>query len=164
MRRMEPTLFLVVALALLVGGVLGSFVPMVPAGLLSIGGIVIYWWSTGYVTPGPLVLAGFLAVGLLVVVVDYLAGAVAAKAGGASTLSSLAGAVVGFLLFFVLGPVGIVLGITATVFALELYRGKARDESLRAAGYALIGTLGSSVMQFVLTLSMLVAFLVLLIV
>ncbi|WP_135663709.1 DUF456 domain-containing protein [Halorhabdus rudnickae] len=161
---MEITLFLLIALALLLGGVIGSFVPMVPAGLLSIGGIVVYWWSTGYVTPGPLVLVGFVAVGLVVVAVDYLAGAMAAKAGGASTLSSLAGAVVGFLLFFVLGPVGIVLGITATVFALELYRGRASNESLRAAGYALIGTLGSSVMQFVLTLSMLVAFLVVLVI
>lgn len=156
---MEMTVFLVATLALLAGGVLGSFVPMVPAGLLSIGGIVVYWWSTGYVTPGPFVLAGFLSVGLLVVVVDYLAGAIAAKAGGASTVSSLLGALVGFLLFFVLGPVGIVLGITASVFVLELYRGKARGESLKAAGYALVGTLGSSVMQFVLTLSMLVAFL-----
>lgn len=158
---MEITVFLLVAVALLVGGVLGSFVPMVPAGLLSIGGILVYWWSTGYAAPGPLVLAGFLSVGVLVVAVDYLAGAIAAKAGGASTLNSLLGAVVGLLLFFVLGPVGIVLGITATVFALELYRGRARDESLKAAGYALIGTLGSSVMQFVLTLSLLVAFLVL---
>ena len=156
---MEITAFLVVALALLVGGVVGSFVPMVPAGLLSLGGVVIYWWSTGYVTPGPLVLVGFLAVGLLVVVVDYLAGVIAAKAGGASTASSLGGAVVGFALFFVLGPVGIVLGITVTVFVLELYRGNARNESLRAAVYALVGTLGSSVMQFVLTLSMLVGFL-----
>ncbi|WP_181685904.1 DUF456 domain-containing protein [Halorhabdus salina] len=155
---MEITVFLVVAMALLVGGVVGSFVPMVPAGLLSIGGIAVYWWSTGYVTPGLIVFVGFIAVGLLVVAVDYVAGAVAAKAGGASTLSSLAGAVVGFLLFFVLGPVGIVLGITATVFALELYRGNARSESLKAAVYALVGALGSSVMQFVLTLSMLVAF------
>lgn len=159
---MESTAFLLVALAMLVGGVVGSFVPMVPAGLLSIGGVVVYWWSTGYADPGTVVLVGFVALGVFVVVVDYLAGAIAAKAGGASTLSSLLGAVVGFLLFFVLGPVGIVLGITATVFALELYRGKARDESLTAAGYALVGTLGSSVMQFVLTLSMLVAFLVLL--
>ncbi|ACV10886.1 protein of unknown function DUF456 [Halorhabdus utahensis DSM 12940] len=157
---MEITVFLLIALALLVGGVIGSFVPMVPAGLLSIGGIVVYWWSTGYVTPGPFVLVGFLAVGVLVVVVDYLAGAIAAKAGGASTLSSVAGAVVGVLLFFPLGPVGIVLGITATVFVLELYRGRARGESLKAAAYALVGTLGSSVMQFVLTLSMLVAFLI----
>ncbi|WP_158855542.1 DUF456 domain-containing protein [Halorhabdus sp. CUG00001] len=161
---MELSVFLVVALALLVGGVVGSFVPMVPAGLLSIGGIAVYWWNTGYVTPGPLVFAGFVAVGLLVVVVDYLAGVIAAKVGGASALSSLAGGLVGFALFFVLGPVGIVLGITATVFALELYRGNARNESLRAAVYALVGTLGSSVMQFVLTLSMLVAFLVLLVV
>ncbi|MFB6200825.1 MAG: DUF456 family protein [Halorhabdus sp.] len=161
---MEISVFLVVALALLLGGVVGSFVPMVPAGLLSIGGIVVYWWSSGYATPGPLVFAGFIAVGLLVLIVDYLAGVIAAKAGGASTLSSVAGALVGFALFFVLGPVGILLGITATVFALELYRGRTQGESLKAAGFALVGTLGSSVMQFVLTLSMLVAFLVVLLV
>ncbi|MFB6128130.1 MAG: DUF456 family protein [Halorhabdus sp.] len=159
---MDLPVWTLLALALLLAGVLGSVTPMVPAGLLSTAGVVLYWWSTGYADPGTVVLVGFVLVGLFVVVVDYLAGAIAAKAGGASTLTSVAGALVGFALFFVLGPVGIVLGVTGTVFALELYRGRAGAESLRAAGYALVGTLGSSVIQFVLTLSMLVAFLVVL--
>ena len=157
---MELPVFLTVSLLLLVAGVVGSFVPMVPAGLLSIAGILVYWWSTGYTSPGTLVLVAFVVVGGLVVLVDYAAGAIAARAGGATTRNSVIGAVVGFLLFFVLGPLGIILGMAVTVFVLELYRGQKRSESMRAAVYAVIGALGSSVMQFFLTLSLLVAFLV----
>ena len=161
---MEPWLFTLVAIALLITGVLGSVTPMVPAGALSVAGILVYWWSTGYTDPGTVVLVAFVLLGLLVVTVDYLAGAIAAKAGGASTLTSVAGALVGFVLFFGLGPLGIFVGIAGTVFVLELSRGQQRDESFRAAVYAVVGTLGSSLVQFVLTLSMLVAFVVVIVV
>ncbi|MFB6114110.1 MAG: DUF456 family protein [Halodesulfurarchaeum sp.] len=161
---MEIPLFLVIAIGLLVAGVVGSFTPLVPAGGLSILGILVYWWSTGYSSPGPLFLAAFVFVGVIVVLVDYAAGVVAAKAGGASTRNSILGGVVGFALFFVLGPFGIILGVSGTVFLLELYDGTETGESVRAAWFAVIGASGSSVMQFVLTLSLLLAFLVLVLV
>lgn len=157
---MEITVFLGAALLLMIVGVVGSFAPLVPSGLLSIAGILVYWWSTGYTSPGPLFLLAFVAVGGFVVLVDWAAGAVAARVGGASTMHSLIGAVVGFLLFFVLGPLGIVLGVAGTVFVLEFYRGEKREQSAKAALYAVVGALGSSIVQFVLTLSLLIAFLV----
>lgn len=155
---MEFTIFFWAALLLMIGAVAASFTPMIPAGVLSIGGILVYWWSTGYASPGSVFLAGFVLVGVLVVVADWAAGVVAARAGGASTRSSLVGGVVGFVGFFVLGPLGIILGLVGTVFLLELYDGRERGASARAAGFALLGALGSGVVQFVLTLSLLLAF------
>lgn len=161
---MDLPVFLLIAIGLLLAGVIGSVTPMVPAGLLSIAGILVYWWSTGYTEPGTLFLVTFVLVGVLVLVADYASGIVAARAGGATTRNSLLGAVVGFVLLFVLGPLGLVIGLAGTVFVLELYQGKETDESAKTAGYALVGALGSGVVQFILTLGLLIAFLVVLVV
>lgn len=161
---MELPVYLLVATGLLVAGVIGSITPMVPAGLLSIAGILVYWWSTGFTSPGTLFLVAFVLVGALAVLADYASGVVAARAGGATTRNSLLGAVVGFVLFFVLGPLGLLLGLAGTVFLLELHAGKQTEESARAAMYAVIGALGSGIVQFVLTVGLLVAFLVMVVV
>jgi uncharacterized protein YqgC (DUF456 family) len=152
----------VVAVALLVAGVIGSIVPVVPGPLLSIGGVYTYWWSSGYSDPGLLVLVGFTLVGVFALAVDLLAGAVSARAGGASTKSSVAAGVAGFALFFVAGPVGVVVGVAGAVFVVELALGADADEGGKAALYTAVGVLASGVVQAMLTLSMLVGFLLLL--
>lgn len=136
-------------------GVAGSFLPVVPSGLLSVVGVLVYWWQTG--RPGPLLLATLLGIGLLATLVDWFAGAIGAGAGGASTRSVLAATVVGVLLLVPAGPIGLVVGVVGTVFALELVRGRSGEESLRAAGYALVGIVSSSVVQALLTATVLVA-------
>ncbi|MHB9286357.1 DUF456 domain-containing protein [Halobacteriales archaeon Cl-PHB] len=145
------------AFALLAGGVVGSIVPVLPGGLLSLGGVYLFWWHTGYASPGPVVLVGLTLVGLVAVVADWLSGVVAAKAGGASTWSSVVGAGVGVLLFVTTGPVGLVTGIAATVFLLEYRRQADARAGLVAALAATLGVLASSVVQAVLTFSMLLA-------
>lgn len=147
-----------VAVGLLVLGVVGSVVPALPGALLSIAGVLLYWWSTGYADPSTPVLVGFLVVGLLAAAVDYLGGAVAAGAGGASRWTVVAAGVVGFVLFFPLGPLGVIMGVAGTVFALEFRRHGDVRRGGRAAVYAVVGVLGSAVVQALLTASMLVAF------
>jgi hypothetical protein len=152
----------VIAVALLVAGVIGSIVPVVPGPLLSLAGVYTYWWSTGYADPGLVVLVGFTLVGVFAIAVDLLAGAMSAKAGGASTISSVAAGVAGFALFFVAGPVGVVVGVAGAVFAVELALGADADESGKAALYTALGVLASGVVQAMLTLSMLIGFLLIL--
>lgn len=153
-----------VAVALLVLGVVGSVVPALPGALLSLSGVLWYWWSTGYGEPGLPVLAAFVAVGLLAAAVDYLGGPVAAGAGGASGRTVAAAALVGFVLLFVAGPAGAMLGLVATVFVLELRRAGDARAGARAAAYAAVGVLGSAVVQLLLTGAMLVAFLLVVVV
>lgn len=153
-------LVVLVAVALLVLGVVGSVVPFVPGPLLSLVGIYLYWWHTGFTDPGPLVLAGFTAVGVAAVALDYGAGMVAARAGGASARTSLAAGVVGVALFFVAGPVGMLVGVAGTVFLLEYRRNADAGHGLRIAALTTVGLLGSAVVLVLLTLSMLLAFLV----
>lgn len=147
------------AFALLVAGVVGSVVPAMPGALLSIGGVLLYWYSTGYAEPGTFVLAGLLLVGLLTVAVDWFAGAVSAKAAGASWETTLLAGAVGFLLLFVLGPLGTLLGVAGTVFAVELYEHGDAEQGARTALYTTVAMLGSVAVQALLTASMLVAML-----
>ena len=150
--------FLLIALALLVAGVVGSIVPAMPGALLSLVGVYLYWWSSGFASPGSALLVALTLVGLLTMAVDYLGGAVAARAGGASMKTTALAAAVGFVLFFVVGPIGILLGIAGTVFLAEYYHSQDTRASGRAALFATVGVLASTVMQAFLTLTMLVAF------
>ena len=149
----------IVALGLLVVGIVGSVVPLLPGALLSLVGVLLYWWQSGYAEPGPILLVALVIVGLVAVVAEYFAGAVSARAGGASTVTTLLAAIVGVVLFFVAGPIGIVLGVGGTVFAVEFYRHQDPEQSLRTAIYAAVGMLASTVVQALLTVTMLVAML-----
>ena len=149
---------LLIALALLVAGVVGSVVPAMPGALLSLAGVYLYWWSSGFTSPGTALLVALTVVGVGTMIVDYLGGAIAARAGGASMATTGLAAVVGFVLFFVAGPVGILLGIAGTVFLAEYYRSQDTRASGKAALYATVGVLASAAMQVLLTLTMLVAF------
>jgi uncharacterized protein YqgC (DUF456 family) len=150
-------LIVILAFGFLVGGVLGSLVPGLPGAVLSLAGVLIYWWHTGYADPGPILLTGLVIAGLAAVAFDWLGGAVATRAGGGSTRSTVAAGVVGFLLFFVAGPLGVILGVAGTVFAFEFARGGSAAASLRTAAYATAGVLASAVIQFVVTASILLA-------
>lgn len=147
----------IVAVALLVLGVVGSVVPLLPGPLLSLAGIYLYWWSSGYTEPGLLLLVALTVIGLLALIANYFAGAVSARAGGASLVTTLLASVAGIGLFFVVGPLGIVLGVVITVFAVEFYRHRDAMRGAKTAVYTAVGMLASTVVQFLLTLSILVA-------
>lgn len=145
------------AFSLLVLGVVGSLVPGLPAAVLSLVGIYAYWWHSGYVDPGPIVLAVLTLAALAAVVVDLLGGAVATRAGGGSSQTTAAAGVVGVLLFFVAGPLGVLAGVAGTVFVLEYVQSGSAGGSLRAAAYATVGVLASAAVQVVVTASILLA-------
>ncbi|KAB1198762.1 MULTISPECIES: DUF456 domain-containing protein [Haloferax] len=153
-------LFFWVALALLVVGVVGSVLPFLPGAILSVVGVLVYWWSTGFSDPGLLWVFSLLLAGVVAIVTDYGAGVIAARVGGASTRTSILAGAVGFVLLFVLGPIGLVLGVAGTVFVVEYLEHEDVEESGRRALYTTIGVLASSVVQVLLTLSMLVGFVI----
>ena len=148
-----------VAVALLVGGVLASFVPLAPGALLSMLGIYVYWWATGYSEPGAVFLIAATLIGLSALALDYLASALSTRASGASWKTTAIAAVVGVGLLFLTGPVGAVIGVIVATFALEFERSGELERSLRIAGYILIGLLLSKGLQVLLTVGLLIAFL-----
>jgi len=148
-----------VGLGLCLLGVVGSLVPGVPGALGSLAGLFVYWSATGGTEPGVLLFAALVLTGLVALAADLLAGPVAARLGGASTRTSLLAGGVGFALLFVAGPLGVVVGIAGTVFAVELRRHGDRDRATRAAVATTVGALGSIVVQFLATLAVFAALL-----
>ena len=96
-------------------------------------------------------------VGVLTWVVDFAGGAVAARVGGASTKTAVLAGLVGLVLFFVTGPLGIILGVAGTVFVVEFYRQQDARKGLKAALVTTAGMLASGIAQALLTGSILVA-------
>lgn len=151
-------LALAIAILVLLVGVVGSVVPGVPAPLVSLVGVLGYWWYTGFAQPG----SGFVAVAgllcLLALAGDVLASVVSARASGASLRTALLAGVVGVVLLFVFGPLGVLLGVGGTVFAVELCRTDDGELAARSALYTIVGMLASTVVQLAVTLGVLVGF------
>lgn len=152
----------VVAFLLFVAAIAGSFLPLLPAGLLSLAGAYLYYFAApaGAPTMSPWLLAGLTVVGVATALLEQFGGAIASKAGGAETTTVVAAALASVLLLFVVGPLGVVVGTVGVVLAAELSRGKDVRTAAVASVWTAGGILASSVAQFLLTLSMLVAFVV----
>jgi len=134
--------FLVVGV-LMVGGLLGAFIPVIPSTPLIFIGALIYAVFTDFkgVTVWVLVSLGLLTV--LSQLLDYVAGLYGAKKLNASGWG-MAGAVVGAIMGIVAGGlVGVIVGPFLGAFAFELvFARRNTEDALRAGLGALIGTLG----------------------
>ena len=155
-----PSIALVVAVVILAVAVVGSFVPGLPSGLLSLVGVLGYWIWTDFTEPGTLVVVALAAIAVVAFLTDTFAGAVAAKKGGASNLTVAVSVGVAIVLSFALGPLGFILGLPAAVLVITYWKTADRKESLRAAAYTTAGVLASAVVQALLTLAVLVGFVI----
>jgi len=150
----------ILAIGLLVAGVVGTLVPLVPGGLLSLSGLYLYWWHSGFAEPGPVWLVVLTVLGVLTLLIEFFGGSIAARTGGASWVTTASAAAVGIVLMVVTGPIGLLVGLFGTVFVLEYVRNGDLDGSATAALYATAGILASTAVQALLTLSILLGFLV----
>lgn len=146
-----------VAFVLLVAGFVGSVLPSVPGPLLSLAGVLTYWWGTGFTEPGTIVLVVLLATGVIAILADWFGGLVATRAGGASTTTTLIAGVVGLVLLFAVGPAGVLVGAAGTVFVIEYTKQHNAKAGMKAASAYVLGFFASAMVQALLTLSMLVS-------
>ncbi len=106
---MDPIWWWVLAIALIIVGVIGTVLPVLPGAALVFGGMLLAAWIDGFQSVGwiTLVILGVLT--LLVFVIDIVAGMLGAKRVGASRLG-LVGATIGTVVGLFFGFAGIVLG------------------------------------------------------
>jgi uncharacterized protein YqgC (DUF456 family) len=144
------------AFALLVAGIVGSVIPNVPGAVLSLIGVYTYWWGTGFTEPSTPLLAVMTVIVLVVVIGGFFQEVIAARFGGASTLSATVAGVVGFVCLFVFGPVGMLLGSAVTVFVLEYRRQRDAKASATAATAVVLATVGSALVELLVTIMLLI--------
>ena len=106
---MDPNVYLAFAAILVVIGVLGTVLPVLPGALLVFGGLFLAAWAQDFTRVGPWGLALIGALMALAFAVDFIASVAGAKRVGASP-KALLGAAIGGLIGVFFGLPGILLG------------------------------------------------------
>lgn len=150
-------LVLGVALVLLVAGVAATLVPLVPGGLLSLAGVVGYWWQTG--DPGSLALAILVGLALVATAAELLGSLVAARASGAAWGTTAIATGIGLVALLVVGPVGLLVAFVGSIVVLEMtLNDSGLGDGLRTGLVTFAGVFASLATQIVLTAAVLVGF------
>lgn len=136
---------LVVVLVLL--GLVGTLVPLLPGTALILVGAVVHAVAYGFDPIGPWRLLVFGLLTAAAYALDYLAGALGVRRFGGSGWAT-AGAVVGALVGILFGLPGLVLGPLLGALAAEYLYTRRLDASLRSALGTVVGLLLGAVAKF----------------
>lgn len=143
---------------LILAGLLGSFLPVIPGTPLIVVGALVYAFFTDFETVGFGKLLLLVGISILAYALDYTAGALGAKKFGGSwsgAVGALLGAIVG--IFF--GPLGLVLGPIVGAALGELARSRQLGTSVRSAFGTVLGMLLGTVAKLSLAVVMVSLFL-----
>ena len=132
---MEPTILYVLALVLVIAGLAGTVMPVLPGVLLVFGGLFLAAFADNFVRVGAVGLGIIGALGLLSFAADFFASVLGAKRVGASP-KALLGATLGGAVGFLFGIPGLILGPFLGA-ALGEYAARG---TLRQAGKVGLGT------------------------
>ena len=118
-----PTLYYLIAVALVVIGLIGTVLPALPGLPLVFAGMLLAAWAGGFeqISVATVVVLGLLTLASLAI--DFWATAHGAKRVGASRLAII-GAIVGTFAGLLFGPVGIFVGPFAGALVGELLHGR----------------------------------------
>src|SRR6185436_8484229 len=106
---MDPTVLLGLSAVLVLLGLAGTVLPLLPGALLVFAGLFLAAWAEGFTRVGPWGLGIIAALGLLSLLADFLASLLGARRAGASP-QALFGATVGALVGLFFGFAGLILG------------------------------------------------------
>lgn len=157
MDALWPVLSLIVAMLLIVAGLVGTLLPVVPGAPLVFFGLWLIALSDHYQHVGWPTLTLLAAVVLVTVIVDFVASALGAKKVGASR-QAVTGALLGSVIGVFFGIPGLLLGPFVGAVVGELMA-QARVERATMVGVATwLGLLAGSIAKLALCLTMLLIF------
>ena len=141
------------ATLLIVVGFVGTFFPVLPGTILIYTGFLLYGLITGFDSLGwPFYLGELVLVGFSYLV-DFMASAYGVKFYGGSK-ASIWGALLGSLLIFVIGPIGLFVGPLLGAVAGELIVGKEVRLACNAGIGTFAGLLGGTILKLVISCGM----------
>lgn len=149
----------VLALVVMLAGMAGTVLPVVPGIPMIFLAMFGYDWANDFQILGMYFLGLMLALTVLSLVADYLAGVFGAQKYGASIwgkIGVVVGGIVGFVFF---PPIGIFLGPLVGVILGELLAGKKAQEAVLSGWGTFLGILAGVVARLTIACIMVVAFL-----
>ncbi|HET7300142.1 MAG TPA: DUF456 domain-containing protein [Oleiagrimonas sp.] len=153
----------VVAGLLVLGGLAGAILPILPGIPMIFGGLWLASWVDGYQHAGAWTLGIIALIGVIAMALDFVAGAFGAKRVGASKMA-IWGAFLGTIAGMFFGIVGIIVGPFVGALVGELANGnsvlRSTHVSIGTWVGMLLGTLAKLVLSFMMIGVYLVALLV----
>lgn len=145
-------LFLVlVALLLMVLGIVGSFLPVLPGPLTSWAGLLVLHFTDG-VELSPTFLIVTFSIAILLCVLDYIIPALGTKRFGGSR-AGMIGTTLG-LIIGLLSPIpfGILIGLFVGAFIGEMIHKNDTGKALKAAFGSFLGFIASTFLKFIVAI------------
>lgn len=149
---------LTLTIIIMLVGVLGSVLPLVPGPPVVWLGALYYAWNTGWTEVGWPSLVLLLLMAIIGGTADLWMGYLGASKGGASgwaTLASLVGGLIGLVVFSVPGAI---IGSIAAIVLVEYSRHRDWRKVMRASGGYLVGSLLATVVQVIICFLMIGVF------
>ena len=147
------------ALLVMVVGLAGTMLPLIPGLPVILATAVAYFWLVTGWTPwtifATVVITLLFVAGL---VLDYVIAPTAARQGGASCSTTLLAGIAGIVGFFVLPLIGAILLPIGVVLVIEYLRERDARRAGKAAGAYLVGWVASNGLKFLTGIAMIAAF------
>ena len=141
--------FLILGCLLIMLGLAGSFLPIIPGPLTSWLGLLSLHYTTK-VEQDWYFLGWTLVIALIIMTLDYVIPLLGTKALG-GTKAGIIGSTIGLILGLLFMPFGIIFGPFIGAFAGELSQNSDRKKALRAAFGSFIGFLTGVMIKFVVS-------------
>jgi len=142
------TLAMVFAFLLMLVGLAGALLPVIPDTPLILAGALTLTVTDGFGPADLKLLAVLVFIAIMAEGLGYLTGALGARKGGASWKGMLGAVLGGLAGLFVFQPFGIFIGPLVGAVLGEMWAGKQGQEAIKAGLGALIGVLGGVVPKF----------------
>lgn len=146
------TIYLIIAIILLIPGIIGILIPILPGIPYMFVISLIYGFITKFQNLHTSEIIILALIALLSLLVDYSTGIIGAKYGGAtkqSLLIGLLGLIIGTI---VLPPFGGIIGLFIGVLIAEILAHQNRRRAVKAATGSLIGSLAGIIINLILSL------------
>lgn len=154
-----PTILLwVITISLFAVGLLGTVIPALPGTGFIFAGVLIYGLITSFSTISVPTVVVFGVVAGLTWLANYMGAAYGARTGGGKKLA-LAGTVVGAIIgVLAAGPIGLLVGAFIGALLGSLAEGQSTHEAAKVAVWSMVGVVGGAMVQFIISVSMIIAF------
>ncbi|HSC81099.1 MAG TPA: DUF456 domain-containing protein [Chitinolyticbacter sp.] len=151
------SIYYVIAALLVLGGLIGTLLPMLPGTPLMFGGMLLASWANGFVRVGWITLTILAVLVLISVVLDYVAGALGAKKYGASK-EALWGSIIGSVVGVFGGVIGLLLGPFVGAALGEYYARRDLERAGQVGFATWLGLILGAIAKVAIALAMLGTF------
>ena len=157
------SILLIVSAGLIITGIIGSFLPIIPGPITSWLGLLAICPIQDFSASTPLLTITFI-VAITIFITDYFIPIIGSKYFGGSKYG-IVGTSIGLLIgLFSPIPFGIIIGAFLGALIGEYFGGKSVSEGIKPAIGSLVGIISSSIIKFITGFSFLIIYITLIII